>query len=45
VALHDSNALLGKSVDRQKYLRQRCWMMMALAAALLLAVMVAFLEM
>ena len=45
VALHDGNALLGKSVDRQKYLRQRRWMMIALAAALLLAVMVAFLEM
>jgi len=46
VALQDNGvALLGKSVDRQKYLRQRRWIMMALATALWLAVMVAFLEM
>jgi hypothetical protein len=46
VALHESVALLGKSVDRQKYLRQRRWIMMALATmALLLAVVVMFLEM
>ncbi len=43
VALHDGKALLGKSVDRQKYLRQQQWIMMALAAAVLLAAIVIFL--
>ena len=41
----DGQALLGKSVDRQQYLRQRRWIMITLATALSLAVMVMFLEM
>ena len=40
VALQDGKALLGKSVDRPQYLRQRRWIMMALATALLLAAIV-----
>ncbi len=44
VALQEGNALLGKSVDRQQYLRQRRWIMIALAAAILLVVVVVFLE-
>ncbi len=44
VALQDGNALLGQSVDRQQYLRQRRWMMIALATALGLAVIVVLLE-
>ncbi len=44
VALQEGNTLLGKSVDRQQYLRQRRWMMIALVAAALLAVIVVFLE-
>lgn len=45
VALQNGEALLGKSVDRQQYLRQRRWMMIALATALWLVVIVIFLEM
>jgi hypothetical protein len=47
VALQDDGStLLGKSVDRQQYLRQRRWIKIALAIiTLLLAVIVMFLEM
>jgi hypothetical protein len=45
VALHNGNALLGKSVDRQKYLRQRRWMMITLATALWLVAIAMFLRM
>lgn len=45
VALHDNKALLGKSVDRQQYLRQQQWMVMALAAVVLLVAITIFLKM
>lgn len=45
VALHDNKALLGKSVDRQQYLRQQQWMVMALAAVVLLVAITIFLRM
>lgn len=44
VTLQEGDALLGKWVDRQQYLRQRRWIMITLAAAVLLAVIAVFLE-
>ncbi len=44
VALQDGNALLGRWVDRPRYLRWRRWAMIALAAALGLAVVATLLS-
>lgn len=44
VALHEGNALLGRWVDRPRYLRWRRWAMIALAAALGLVVVTTWLN-